>query len=95
MNGRQEWECRGWDMATARPAGRATRRSNHVQGARNASPLFASCGPTLREMILPRRGILLVGFVLMVVNRLSGLVLPFSTSYLIDNVIGKSNRWPC
>src|SRR5579862_880028 len=40
-------------------------------------------------MILPRRGILLLGFVLMVINRLSGLVLPYSTKVLIDDVVGK------
>ena len=43
--------------------------------------------PDLREMILPRRGILAVGFVLMVVNRLCGLVLPLSTRYFVGNVI--------
>ena len=40
-------------------------------------------------MIQPRRKILALGLLLMIINRLSGLVLPFSTQYLIDNVIGK------
>ena len=40
-------------------------------------------------MILPRRGILLLGLALMIVNRLSGLVLPYSTRFLIDDVLGK------
>ncbi|HEY4977582.1 MAG TPA: ABC transporter ATP-binding protein [Candidatus Acidoferrum sp.] len=40
-------------------------------------------------MIRPRRGILLLGFVLMAINRLAGLVLPGSTKYLIDDVVGK------
>jgi ABC-type multidrug transport system fused ATPase/permease subunit len=43
--------------------------------------------PDLREMILPRRGLLAFSFVLMVVNRVSGLVLPISTRFMIDNVI--------
>ncbi len=43
--------------------------------------------PELKEMIRPRRKILALGFVLMIVNRLSGLVLPLSTNYLMDNVI--------
>jgi ABC-type multidrug transport system fused ATPase/permease subunit len=43
--------------------------------------------PDLREMILPRRGLLAFSFVLMAVNRLSGLVLPISTRFMIDNVI--------
>ncbi len=45
--------------------------------------------PELREMILPRRKILFLGFLLMIVNRLSGLVLPYSTKVLIDDVIGQ------
>lgn len=45
--------------------------------------------PDLKEMILPRRKILVIGFVLMIVNRLSGLVLPASTKFLIDNVINQ------
>jgi ABC-type multidrug transport system fused ATPase/permease subunit len=37
----------------------------------------------------PRRGLLALGFVLMVINRVSGLVLPYSTKFLIDTVINK------
>jgi len=45
--------------------------------------------PEVWELMAPRRGILALGFVLMVVNRLSGLVLPASTKYLVDDVVGK------
>src|SRR5213592_1546138 len=37
----------------------------------------------------PRRGLLAVGFLLMAINRVSGLVLPYSTKFLIDTVIAK------
>jgi ABC-type multidrug transport system fused ATPase/permease subunit len=37
----------------------------------------------------PRRGLLALGFFLMVINRVSGFVLPASTKYLIDDVINK------
>jgi hypothetical protein len=37
----------------------------------------------------PRRGLLALGFLLMAVNRVSGLVLPYSTKFLIDSVIAK------
>ena len=40
-------------------------------------------------MILPRRKLLALGLVLMIINRVSGLVLPYSTKFLIDAVIGK------
>src|ERR1700693_5734344 len=45
--------------------------------------------PDVWALIHPRRGLLALGFVLMVVNRVCGLVLPASTKYFIDNVIGK------
>lgn len=45
--------------------------------------------PDIWELIRPRRGVLAFGFLLMVVNRVSGLVLPYSTRYLIDSVIVK------
>ncbi|HVO96484.1 MAG TPA: ABC transporter ATP-binding protein [Bryobacteraceae bacterium] len=45
--------------------------------------------PDIREMVMPRRSLLGFGFLLMVVNRLAGLVLPVSTKYLVDNVVTK------
>jgi ABC-type multidrug transport system fused ATPase/permease subunit len=45
--------------------------------------------PDVIALLKPRRGVLALGFGLMVFNRLSGLVLPLSTKYLLDNVILK------
>ena len=45
--------------------------------------------PDVWELIRPRRNLLAVGFVLMAINRVSGLVLPYSTKYVIDRVIGQ------
>src|ERR1700704_7145499 len=45
--------------------------------------------PDVWALMKPRRGLLALGFLLMAINRLSGLVLPASTKYLVDNVIGK------
>jgi ABC-type multidrug transport system fused ATPase/permease subunit len=45
--------------------------------------------PDLWTFIRPRRWILGLGFALMAVNRLAGLVLPASSKYLIDQVISK------
>ncbi|HYL73146.1 MAG TPA: ABC transporter ATP-binding protein [Bryobacteraceae bacterium] len=47
--------------------------------------------PDIRELIRPRRKILALGFLLMAISRPCGLVLPVSTQYLIDDVIGKKN----
>ncbi len=41
-----------------------------------------------RELLWARRRRLVVGFVLLVVSRLSGMVLPATTKFLIDEVIG-------
>jgi len=43
--------------------------------------------PDVWALIKPRRGLLALGFVLMAVNRVAGLVLPASTKYFVDNVI--------
>lgn len=43
--------------------------------------------PDIWDLIRPRRWLLALGFLLMVINRISGLVLPYSTKFLIDTVI--------
>ena len=42
-----------------------------------------------KKLMWQHRGSLALGFVLMLVNRLSGLVLPGSTKWIIDEVLGK------
>jgi ABC-type multidrug transport system fused ATPase/permease subunit len=58
-------------------------------GVKKRQPTLRDVWPQLRELVMPRRKILAVGFLLMIVNKLSGLVLPLSTRPLIDTVIGK------
>jgi subfamily B ATP-binding cassette protein MsbA len=45
--------------------------------------------PEVWTLMRPRRGLLALGFVLMVINRVAGLVLPYSSRFLIDTVINK------
>jgi subfamily B ATP-binding cassette protein MsbA len=45
--------------------------------------------PDLWGLVKPRRGLLAVALLLMGLNRLAGVVLPGSTKYLIDDVIGR------
>jgi subfamily B ATP-binding cassette protein MsbA len=45
--------------------------------------------PEVWTLIRPRRRLLALGFFLMVINRVAGLVLPASTKFLVDDVIGK------
>ena len=44
--------------------------------------------PEIWKLIRTRRWLLAFGFLLMIVNRVAGLVLPFSTKFLIDRVLG-------
>ena len=48
--------------------------------------------PDIIALVKPRRGILLLGLVLMIISRVAGLVLPLSTKTLIDDVIGKGKH---
>ena len=43
--------------------------------------------PEVWALLRPRRGLLALGMMLMAINRISGLALPYSTKYLIDNVM--------
>jgi len=45
--------------------------------------------PEVWKLLRPRRWLLGLGFVLMVINRVAALVLPYSTKFLIDTVINK------
>lgn len=46
--------------------------------------------PDIWELVRPRRHLLALGFLMMIVNRIAGVVLPASTKYFIDDVIGKN-----
>jgi subfamily B ATP-binding cassette protein MsbA len=43
----------------------------------------------IRDLVWPRRKLFLLGLLLVTINRLAGLVLPGSTKYLIDDVVGQ------
>ncbi len=51
----------------------------------------ASLRHAFEEIIWPRRKLIFLGLVLILLNRLSGLVLPASTKYLVDDVISGGN----
>src|SRR5438270_11933157 len=55
----------------------------------SARPNIRAVMPPVWELIRPRRALLALGFVLMAINRIAALVLPYSTRFLIDNVITK------
>ena len=51
---------------------------------------YRSAWAEARHLLRGHRRALTIGFVLMVINRLAGFVLPSTTKFLIDDVIGKS-----
>src|ERR1700690_1827848 len=63
----------------------------HSKARASSGPQLHAVLPLVWELVRPRRGLLAVGFVLMVINRVASLVLPYSTRYLIDSVIIKRN----
>jgi subfamily B ATP-binding cassette protein MsbA len=48
---------------------------------------FRSAWPELWALVRPRRGLLLFGLVLMLVNRVAGLALPASAKFFVDDLI--------
>jgi len=54
-----------------------------------ARPKLRTVMPLVWELVKPRRGLLALGFLLMIINRVASLVLPYSTRYVIDSVVIK------
>jgi ABC-type multidrug transport system fused ATPase/permease subunit len=57
-----------------------------------ASDHLRTALPLLKELVRPRRGKLVLGLVLTLINVPAGLVLPGSVKYLVDDVIGHHRR---
>ena len=60
-----------------------------ASGSGSERPKIRVVLPLVWELVRPRRGLLALGFVLMVINRVASLVLPYTTRFLIDNVVTK------
>ncbi len=65
--------------ATATPAGKSKKSATETWKAL----------PEIWALLRPRKGIMLLGLLLMSINRVAGLALPFSPKYFFDDVIGK------
>ena len=51
---------------------------------------YSNAWKEARTLIVARRGRLILGLALMLVNRVAGMILPATSKYLIDDVIGKN-----
>jgi subfamily B ATP-binding cassette protein MsbA len=75
--------------------------SPHSRGARAGQAVPAKKKPSLRKMwpqikslVMPRLGLLVAGLALMGVNRVAGLVLPYTSKPLLDKVLSPTNPHP-
>jgi ABC-type multidrug transport system fused ATPase/permease subunit len=57
-------------------------------------PSLKKMWPQLRSLVAPRMGLLLAGLGLMAINRVAGLVLPFTSKPLLDKVLSPVNPHP-
>ena len=72
-------------ILTGQRGGRHGERSTETKSAASVWSQL----PEVWALLKPRRGLLALGFLLMAISRVSALVLPASTKFLIDDVIGK------
>ncbi len=56
---------------------------------KSAKQQLKSVMPMIRELVRPRRGLLAFSFLLLLIGRICGLMLPLSPKFLIDDVINK------
>src|ERR1700721_2684396 len=76
-------------MASRAERGHGARQGREDAAASNKkkAPRVMDQLPEIWALMRPRRGLLALGLVLMAINRVSGLALPFTTKYLVDNVM--------
>ncbi len=66
-------------------SGRSAIRANDTRPPHK--PKLTEAWPQVWALIRPRRGLLALGFLLMIVNRVCGLAIPASSKFFIDNVL--------
>src|SRR5271169_3687183 len=74
--------------------GMRAERTPHGRGARagqadlpKKKPNLRKLWPQIKAMVAPRKGLLLMGLLLMAINRLAGLVMPYTSKPLLDKVL--------
>jgi ABC-type multidrug transport system fused ATPase/permease subunit len=88
-------------MQSMRPHNLSTKaeRTTSARGAiragdtsQPAKPKLTKVWPHVWRLIRPRRWLLALGFVLMIINRFCGLVLPYSSKPFVDGVLSKRHE---
>ncbi len=89
-------------MSSMRPAASGSNLSSKAERTRvrpsdragsdadkKPKPNLKQALPLVMQLLRPRRNLMIIGFLLMIVNRLSGLVLPMSAKFFVDNILLK------
>jgi ABC-type multidrug transport system fused ATPase/permease subunit len=80
----------GGAMRSAEKTGRSgTRAASAALTAAKPSPSFKQVWPEIKALVMPRRGLLAVAFLLMVIGRAAGLVVPALFAPFLDRVMVK------
>jgi subfamily B ATP-binding cassette protein MsbA len=77
------------DIRVGSRSGRGAVASSEIPSRTKQAASFVKLLPEVWVYVHPQRWLLLLGFGLIAINRVAGLVLPGSTKYLVDNVILK------
>ena len=88
---------RGGGMGLSAGAERSPRAgSSRARAAElpKRKPNLKTLWPEIKALIAPRKGLLVAGMALMAVNRVAGLVLPYTSKTLLDNVLSQTNPHP-
>jgi len=81
----------GLGMKAERPTGGRAGRSAAADVPKKKLDL-KKVGPEVWALMAPRKGLILAGFLLMVVNRVAGLVMPFMAKPLLDRVLSPTGN---
>ncbi len=81
--------------------GMRAERTPQGRGARSAQgdlpkkkPSLKKIGPEIWALVSPRKGLIIIGLGLMVINRVAGLVLPYTSKPLLDKVLSWQHPHP-
>jgi ABC-type multidrug transport system fused ATPase/permease subunit len=88
---------RGGGMGLSTGAERSPRAgSSRARAAElpKRKPNLKALWPEIKALIAPRKGLLIAGMALMAVNRVAGLVLPYTSKTLLDKVLSQTNPHP-
>ena len=88
---------RGGGMGLSRGAERSPRAGSARANASELpkrKPNLKTLWPEIKALVAPRKGLLIAGMALMAVNRVAGLVLPYTSKTLLDKVLSQTNPHP-